>query len=1073
MLRSFSNPYLQSFAALLWVSASLSAQTVANTQVKPAPSFGQIALTFEANQGQDEPSVDALSRGPGYTLLLRQGTAQLSLTQRQSAEPDKTASVMMRLLGATHHAFISKENQVAAKANYLIGNDPSKWQLAVPNYERVRYHGVYPGIDLVYYGNHRNLEHDFVVSPGADPRLIRIALDGAKSVRLDVSSGDLVLATAAGDLRLKKPASYQKVGGQRREVSSRYQIASDGTVGFTLARYDHHATLVIDPELSYSTINDGASGSLAVDGSRCAYITGSRMIGAPAHAVVMIMKMDPGGSALAYITYFGGTTNDGGSAITIDQQQNIYVTGVTYSTDFPTVTPFQSSHSPSVTGLSFADAFITKLNPLGNKILYSSFLGGTNVEYPGGVAVDSQGRAYIAGTTTSSDFPTVGPLQSTLHGASNLFIAAVSSDGASLRYSTYLGGSGSDESRGIGIDAAGDAIVGGITNSTDFPVKGALQSTPKGSQETFIAKINPTGSALVYSTYLGGSDYDEIESVTADASGNAYAGGSTLSLDFPTFNALQPTVPNTGVNSYAANLAAYAFVTKVNPTGSAFVYSTYLGDDGNIPNDWYLHSNFDHGNQAFGVTVDAAGDAYVTGYTYALNFPVTSDAFQPQNNGYISDCASNAFITRYSPGGDSLLYSTYFGGASAGHDGSGVAICDGSGGAVAYGIALDPLGNFYISGTAGWPNKGFPLTGGAYKYQTSDGNPFLAKFAVVPMTSTTTLLTASTNPQGVGQPIAFVATVKTSLGAAETTGQVFFALDGIHTATVNLSAAGTAVWIASTLSSGNHQVSANYSGSITIHASASSVAEVIATTTAPVISPVAGTYNKAITVTLKPPATTASMYYTTNGSNPTPTSTPYTAPLLVNKSLTIKAIATMPGRATSKIASAAYVIDPPAAPPTFTPPAGIFPTPLSVTLLDATPSAAIHYTINGTTPTTASARYSSPIAVKASETIKAIAIAPGFQASAVATAAYLIKTPAATPVISPPAGHYTTPQMITISDATHGANIYFTLNGTEPTTSSPRYVGSFRVTRALTIKAIAIANGYLQSAVATDAYTIP
>src|SRR3989454_4213011 len=532
--------------------------------------YGKLPLIFEANQGQTDPQVKFLSRGSGYTLFLTPTEAVLTLTKADAqakrrfsgetslAEPEKQAATVLRmkLLGANPTPRVTGVEELCGRSNYFIGNDPAKWRANVPTYANVEYRDVYPGVNLVYYGNQRQLEFDFIVAPGADPQRIRLGVEGADRLDLD-AEGDLVVHTGGAQVRLQQPHVYQMANGVRQEIESRYVLNDHHQVEVWVAAYDTHKPLVIDPTLAYST-------------------------------------------------YLGGTGFDEGFGISVDSLGQAYVTGVTASLAFPTTAGAFQSSSPG------GDAFVTKLNPTGAALVYSTYLGGTNLDVGLGIAVDSLGQAYVTGETFSVDFPTTaGAFQrSSAGGISDAFVTKLNAAGAALVYSTYLGGTDFDEGFGIAVDSLGQAYVTGVSASLDFPMTaGAFQPRfAGGSLDAFVTKLNPTGVALAYSTYLGGTGDEEGFGIAVDATGNAYVTGLTNSnLDFPTTaGAFQPSSPG-GFSD--------AFVTKLNPTGAALAYSTYLGGTC----DEY----------GFGIAVDATGNAYVTGITVSPDFPTPAGSLQP------------------------------------------------------------------------------------------------------------------------------------------------------------------------------------------------------------------------------------------------------------------------------------------------------------------------------------------------------------------------------------------------------------------------------------------------------------
>lgn len=465
----------------------------------------------------------------------------------------------MQLVGARQRARLAGEAQGLTPIHYLIGNDPKRWRANVPTYSRLKAQQVYRGVDVVYYGSGAQLEYDFNVAPGASYEAIRWRFDGAERIRLD-DSGDLLIDTSGGTIRQARPVAYQIAGGSRKAVSARYLVCGKREVRFLVGQYDKRLPLVIDPVLSYSTYfgghgEDRANG-VAVDASGNIYITGNtssydlplKAAIQPAHnqqpyADVFIAKLNAAGTELIYSTYLGGSSSDSGSAIAVDNAGNAYVTGATLSSDFPvTAGAFQMA----LAGGRSPDAFVVKLRADG-ALDYSTYLGGGRPESSGyevgnSIAVDAAGNAYVTGSTFSTDFPTTpGAVQRALNSYRNAFVSKLNASGTALVYSTYLGGSGGDEGRGLALDAAGNAYVTGTTYSSDFPVTaGALQSRNAAappslpSSDAFVTKLNASGTALVYSTYLGGSNADSGNAIAVDAAGNAYVAGTTFSLDLPT-----------------------------------------------------------------------------------------------------------------------------------------------------------------------------------------------------------------------------------------------------------------------------------------------------------------------------------------------------------------------------------------------------------------------------------------------------------------------------------------------------------------------------------------------------------
>lgn len=669
------------------------------TLVAPIPMFSRPAaaqlnklpLAFEKNQGQTGAQVKFLARTQGYTLFLTSVEAVLAMHHASA----KSSVLRMKLLGANPAPNVSGVDEMPGKSNYFIGNDATKWHANVPMFAKVEYKSVYSGVDLVYYGNKRQLEYDFVVAPGADPRRIQLGIRGARKISRG-EDGDLVLAMddAGGEIRWHKPVAYQEKDGARQEIGAHYVVKGKDQVAFEVADYDPRRPLFIDP-LVYSTYlggsgSDGGSG-IAVDSAGNVYVTGETQSTnfptvnpvQPAYAGgggdVFVAKLNTAGSALVYSTYLGGSGFDYGSGIAVDSSGNAYITGGTASTNFPTMNPLQPANAGGQ-----GDSFVAKLNPAGSALVYSTYLGGSGLDQGNGIAVDNLGNAYVTGYTNSINFPTMNPLQPLYAGGTyDAFVAKLNPAGTAFVYSTYLGGSGTDSAVGIAADGSGNAYVTGGTSSTNFPTMNPFQpANAGGSSDAFVAKLNPTGSALVYSTYLGGSGDDHGSGIAVDSTGNAYLEGATASTNFPTVNPLQP-----------ANGGGYdILVAKLNPTGSALVYSTYLGGNAD-----------DYG---YGIALDSSGNAYVTGETQSIHFP-TVNALQPLYGG-----ETDAFVAKLDPSGSALVYSTYLGGEDEDYG---------------TGIAVDDSGNAYVMG--GTESPDFPTMNPLQPAYGGNGDAFVAKIA--------------------------------------------------------------------------------------------------------------------------------------------------------------------------------------------------------------------------------------------------------------------------------------------------------------------------------------------------------
>jgi len=623
-----------------------SSQAVPIAAERSAAHGYQLPLTFEVNQGQTDDRVDFLARGPGYNIFLTATEAVFALprastTSGQRAMTGQRAVMRMQLVGSAADLAVQGVDALPGKVNYFRGKDAANWQTKVQTYRRVKYSAVYPGVDLVYYGQSQQLEYDFIVAPGADPGTIRLAFAGVEQTTVD-ARGDLVLKTAGGSLRFQKPVIFQIDGGRRHTVEGGYVHRSPHQIGFRVGDYDRTRPLIIDPVLSYSTYLGGSGvdggDSIAVDATGAVYVLGFTTSAdfPKVNAVqltynggqdMFVAKLTPDGTALVYATYLGGSDRDVPIGIAVDSAGAAYVIGSTFSQDFPTVQALQ----PTFAGGS-EDAMVAKLSADGSRLIYSTYLGGSGYESGHGIAVDLAGAAYIAGGTDSPDFPLVNALQPRPTGAIDAFVAKLAPDGSALLYSTYLGGPGDETATGIAVDSLGAAYVFGDTTSTDdFPSVNPLPA-PGGGYDPFVFKLAPDGTRLIYSTRLGGSSDEFSYGMTIDVSGAAYVTGETDSTDFPTMNALQPQ----------SGGGADAFVVKIAPEGGAMIYGTYLGGSGD--------------ELGSGIAVDTAGAAHVTGPTSSADFP-TMNALQPASGG-----SADAFVSKLSPDGAALDYSTYLGG---------------------------------------------------------------------------------------------------------------------------------------------------------------------------------------------------------------------------------------------------------------------------------------------------------------------------------------------------------------------------------------------------------------------------
>ena len=671
MLRSSRLGLLVCAASALAAAGGAARTDAALSQAKAA--LTRLPLRFEANRGQWDPAVRYAARANGYALLLTAGGPVVAFPG--------SGRVDINLLNSNRAARIEPLDRLPAHTDYFIGSR-EHWHTGVPNYSRVRYRAVYPGIDVVYYGNPSRLEYDFVLQPGADPRAIRLKFRGAGHLRI-TAEGDVAYESAGRRMVQERPVIYQEDGrtAVRREVQGRYVMMARNVVGIRLEHYDRTEPLVIDSTLVYSTFMGGSQAdqitAVQLDGYGNLYLAGSTATNdlvattntyQSANAgltdcFIAIIDTTPGnGYPILYFSYAGGSGTDIPLAMVLDSSQDVYLTGSTDSTNFPTTS---GAVQTGGTGSSLASAFIFELNPGlstgASTLVYSSYLGGTTGNQSGnGIALDPSGNIYIIGTTGSSDFPvTATAYQSTLAGLEDAFLCEISTTSTTPLYCTYLGGELEDDGRGIAVGANGLVYFAVNTNSTMFPLAGAsYQSNPIGNYDIIIGAVDVTQSgtpSLVYATYFGGSDNDEARKLSLDANGNLLLTGYTLSSDFPvTKDAIQP--------AYGGN--SDAFILVVNPANPAFLlYSSYLGgSDGEV---------------GFDIEADSAGFLYLTGYTLSADFPTTVNVPQP-----VWGPGTDIFITKLQRGVKGLaglVWSTYL---SAGSGNSGLALVLGSDGTV-------------------------------------------------------------------------------------------------------------------------------------------------------------------------------------------------------------------------------------------------------------------------------------------------------------------------------------------------------------------------------------------------------
>ncbi|MCC6536944.1 MAG: hypothetical protein IT162_05305 [Bryobacterales bacterium] len=592
------------FKTLLLLSFALTAASAAPQPWRPAPE-----IHFEPNVGQAPAAVRYLARSARSTLALTPGGATLQLRKAQTVD-----TLTLELLGARRNGqALAGEAPLPGISNYLQGNNRQQWRTGVAHYARVRYRDVYPGIDLVFYGNAAGeLEYDLVVKPGARPEAIQLRFAGHRHQSIS-AEGDLVFALPGGEVRQKRPHVFQESAGGRQEIASSYVVRANGTVGLRLGEWDRDRDLVVDPVISYAT-------------------------------------------------YWGGASDEFAPELAVDPAGNVYLFGDTNSTVFTTTAGAFKTTRPG----GPYDNYVTKFGPDG-KVIWSTFLGGAGDETASGIAVDATGATYLTGLTSSSDFPvTTGSQQSNkgIGGANNEdgFVTKLNAAGSALVYSTFLGGNGDDSPTDIAISSSGEALVCGMTLSTNFPTTaGALKTRDDALlTEGFASRYDASGR-FAYSTYIGGNLAELVSACTLDQSGNAYLTGGSFSEDF---------VRTPGAFQVARQGISDNFVMKLNAQGSTVLYNTLLGGGLGV-------------DTALDIAVDVSGNVYLTGVAESSDFPLSSNPYQRTKQG-----TSDAFITKLNPTGTALVYSTFFGGAGTERGES---------------IAVDAQGNIYALITTGSP----------------------------------------------------------------------------------------------------------------------------------------------------------------------------------------------------------------------------------------------------------------------------------------------------------------------------------------------------------------------------------
>jgi hypothetical protein len=734
---------------------------------KLADKFGDIPLSFERNLGQTDGQVDFLARGLGYSLFLTGREAVLSLNKKgTSPETDKRSVIRMEIAGANKAPRSEGIGEKATRSNYFIGNDPDKWLTGVPNFEKVRFEEVYSGVDLVYYGNGRRLEYDFVVQPNADPKEIALNYTGVSDAHIDAASGDLVFETEVGEVRQHKPFVYQDIDGKRTEIASAYALKENAGVqhvSFALGEYDRTRELVIDPILTYGSYLGGdqfdAGTGITVDAEGNAYITGtaaSRDFPTTPGTVkpqmlprttspnsywydAFVTKINPAGTAIVFSTYFGGRDgNESGGDIEVDNAGNIYFSGTTMASDFPVVNGYQTTFGGT------DDAFAAKLNPSGSAIIYSTFLGGNNSDFGGRIALDkASGEATYVGSTSSPNFPTTpGALREKLCNSpttcsgifySGSFVTRLAANG-SVQYATLFNAGIAD----VALDVNNNAVVAG-TGSAAITTPGAYQTTSTGGVEGYVGKLNPAGNQIVFGTLLGGGQQsDRVTGVALDPTGNIYVTGTTENAGFP-------TTPGAFDRTFNGSTASNhdGFVTKFDAAGSSLIFSTFLGGTAK--------------DEPTGIRLAGDNSVFILGETSGVfSFPLRNSILT----------SGRIFLTHLNTDGSQLIYSTLLG-AGDGYD-----------------LAVDAGDSVYVTGKT----NNIPVTPGAFQTirgggeYTSPDDGFVMKISPTDETVTHYAISGRVTDQNAGYNngdyspvvVTITGTINRSINLSYNGGEYFF-----------------------------------------------------------------------------------------------------------------------------------------------------------------------------------------------------------------------------------------------------------------------------------------------------------
>ena len=693
---SISNRAAASCAKAIFCLVMFALAAVANAATERTLALGDRPLSFESNVGQYEGAARFVSRGPAYYLSLSPTEVNVMLRKVEKVVAEESnlpravntsgtrvnyRSLRIELIGANHSATMSGLGEISGRANYFIGNDTSRWRTGVPAFDRVRVTDVYPGINLIHYGNQNHLEYDFEIAPGVSPDVIAMRFTGADKVAVD-SKGELVLSMGGEEIRQPKPVVYQTVRGARKEITGGYVMVDANTVKFSLGEYDRTLSLVIDPVVSYIVLQGGAADdtfwAIATDAQGNVYVAGETTSSGLAsagvfqtnlagvlfgHGDVLVQKLPNVATnySTTYSTYLGGIAYEVAFGLAVDAEGNAYVAGYTGSTDFPTRHPVQTNIAGTVTpgiGAPPLDCFVAKIGPQGTNLIFSTYFGGTRDDVGLGLALDSATNIYVAGYTLSTNFPVVNFTMTTnlvgtnvvvttngLAGFEDAFVFKLAASGTNIIYSRYIGGAGRDYATDVAANPAGEPVVVGYTTSSSFPTTtNAIRPLLNGttnlslSYDSFVTIAGATNSAINYSSYIGGTNDDFAFRVATDVAGAIYVAGSTRSADFP----------RTSTNLYSSVTTNTAqpdvYVSKLSPALTNWNYSVTFGGSGS--------------DEAWDVAVDAAGRAHVVGVTTSVNFP--TNAVMDRLRGTYSG-GTDVFITELNSLGTVLTHSAYLG----------------------------------------------------------------------------------------------------------------------------------------------------------------------------------------------------------------------------------------------------------------------------------------------------------------------------------------------------------------------------------------------------------------------------